>query len=198
MKKITFAKIGTSLLETQMINQFDDVKVEVRESIFIEVEKLVDVEKEIDGEIVIVQEKRIEQEPHGENIYFTLPDGTIPDDIENWQSRPDPILQNGWVVMQEERPTDGYYIANKQGKWIKSIEVPESITKRQAMLQLSKVGLYESVTTLINSADNLALKIEFDCATTFARNSSFINSVCQHLNLDDANIDNLFIEASKL
>ena len=76
--------------------------------------------------------------------------------------------------------------------------VPKSITPRQAELQLAKFGLYEKVQQIISSAENISLKIEYNRATYFERDSDFINNLGAALELDELTIDNLFIEASKL
>lgn len=117
MKKIIFAKIGSSEYEVNTINQFDDVKVEVKEPVYEVKEVFIEVEKEIDGEVVIVQEKQTEQIQIDEKVYYTLPDGTIPENPDVWQSRPDPEIPDGYVLMSVERP-DVNYIANEKGKWV--------------------------------------------------------------------------------
>lgn len=80
----------------------------------------------------------------------------------------------------------------------KKNEVPLFITKKQLMLQLNKLSYYESVKNYINEDNNIELKIEFDYSDIFDRNSTFIIAISKYLKLDNATIDNLFIQASKL
>lgn len=77
-------------------------------------------------------------------------------------------------------------------------KLSDFITKRQTMLQLNKIGLYESVMNFINKPEQIELKIDFDYSEIFYRNSLFIVAISNQFNLDDAAIDNLFFEASKL
>ena len=45
------------------------------------------------------------------------------------------------------------------------------VTAYQAKIQLSRSGLYDSVVTTVNTSDNPELKIAWEVATTFERNS---------------------------
>jgi hypothetical protein len=120
MKKIILGKIGTSLFETHIILQFNDVKIKST----------------------------------GDESY-TLPDGKMPDDINKWQSRPDPVIEEGWVLLESERPTDNDYIVSENGDWV--------IDKSIAINSFNKQKL-----ELMNYADKqielLHDSIEFDIA----------------------------------
>lgn len=111
-------------------------------------------------------------------------------------------LQNNWIEIDDNVGIGATYDPNTGGFTNPIIEyetvVPRSITKRQAMLQLNKVGLYEPLISMINETENIELKIEFEYTTVFDRNSQFIAAVAQSFNLSDEEVDNLFIEASKL
>ena len=131
MKKIILGKVDTNKCEIHFINQFDDVKIAVRKPIYENKQSIKDVEKEIDGEIVMTREAITEQVQVGEEVYYTLPDGTIPSDIDKWQAREDPIVLDGWVVMKQERPSEGDWIASKKGKWVKDIS--QIIAKNEAL-----------------------------------------------------------------
>lgn len=100
MKKIILGKIGTSLFETHIILQFNDVKIKST----------------------------------GDESY-TLPGGKMPDDINKWQSRPDPAIEEGWVLLESERPTDNDYIVSENGDWVidKSIAI-NSFNKQKSEL----------------------------------------------------------------
>ena len=70
------------------------------------------------------------------------------------------------------------------------------VTAYQAKIQLSRAGLYDSVVTTINTSDNPELKIAWEVATTFERNSPFILALQPELGLTDAQVDDLFQQAS--
>jgi len=70
------------------------------------------------------------------------------------------------------------------------------VTAYQAKIQLSRSGLYDSVVTTVNTSDNPELKIAWEVATTFERNSPFILALQPELGLTDAQVDDLFQQAS--
>ena len=72
------------------------------------------------------------------------------------------------------------------------------VTAYQAKIQLSRSGLYDSVVTTVNTSDNPELKIAWEVATTFERNSPFILALQPELGLTDAQVDDLFQQASQI
>jgi len=70
------------------------------------------------------------------------------------------------------------------------------VTAYQAKIQLSRSGLYDSVVTTVNTSDNPELKIAWEVATSFERNSPFILALQPELGLTDAQVDDLFQQAS--
>ena len=72
------------------------------------------------------------------------------------------------------------------------------VTAYQAKIQLSRSGLYDSVVTTVNTSDNPELKIAWEVATTFERNSQFILALQPELGLTDAQVDDLFQQASQI
>ena len=70
------------------------------------------------------------------------------------------------------------------------------VTAYQAKIQLSRSGFYDSVVTTVNTSDNPELKIAWEVATTFERNSSFILALQPELGLTDDQVDDLFQQAS--
>lgn len=91
-------------------------------------------------------------------------------------------------------------------KWVKDEEAEKQaqrasivpITKRQAMLQLDEIGLYDKLIEFINQSENKKLKIEFEYSSSFERNSPVIIGMAQQFSLTDEQVDNLFAEAAKL
>ena len=72
------------------------------------------------------------------------------------------------------------------------------VTAYQAKIQLSRSGLYDSVVTTVNTSDNPELKIAWEVATSFERNSPFILALQPELGLTDAQVDDLFQQASEI
>lgn len=74
--------------------------------------------------------------------------------------------------------------------------VPQSITLRQARLYLLSIGLLDDLENIINQ--NRAYQIEWEYANQIERESSLVKILGQTLNLNDEQIDNMFMEASKI
>lgn len=81
------------------------------------------------------------------------------------------------------------------------IEVPDSITARQARLVLHSKGLLSSVEPSIEALpepERTNAKIEWEYATTIHRNNQFITVLGNALGLTESQIDELFIEGVTL
>lgn len=76
------------------------------------------------------------------------------------------------------------------------IIIPQVISMRQARLQLLEVGLLDDVEALV--ALDRKSQIEWEYANEVYRQSPLIESVKGALSLTDTQIDNMFVEASKL
>ena len=74
--------------------------------------------------------------------------------------------------------------------------IPQVITMRQARLQLLEVGLLDDVEALV--ALDRKSQIEWEYASEVYKESPLIESVKGALSLTDTQIDNMFVEASKL
>ena len=94
-------------------------------------------------------------------------------------------------------------------EWLAEGNTPESyvpppappvtqVTAYQAKIQLSRAGIYDSVVTTVNTSDNPELKIAWEVATTFERNSPFILALQPELGLTDEQVDDLFQQASQI
>ena len=74
--------------------------------------------------------------------------------------------------------------------------IPQVITMRQARLQLLEVGLLDDVEALVSQ--DRKWQIEWEYATEVERISPLIEVVKETMSLTDEQIDNMFLEASKL
>ncbi len=98
-----------------------------------------------------------------------------------------------------EAPLEQYCKTLEIGAYIEPepiIIIPQVITMRQARLQLLEVELLDDVEALV--ALDRKSQIEWEYASEVYRQSQLIESVKGALNLTDTQIDNMFVEASKL
>jgi hypothetical protein len=68
----------------------------------------------------------------------------------------------------------------------------------QARAILSRVGLLTNVNQAVAASNNPEIQIAWEYAPNVVRRSVFVTSMATALNIDDATIDSLFIEASKI
>ena len=98
-----------------------------------------------------------------------------------------------------EVPLEQYCKTLEIGDYIEPepiIIIPQVITMRQARLQLLEVGLLDDVEAIV--ALDRKSQIEWEYASEVYKESPLIESVKGALNLTDTQIDEMFIEASKL
>ena len=91
---------------------------------------------------------------------------------------------NGWDID----------LASKE-EYEKSL-IPKFITLRQARLYLLSIDLLDDLENIINQ--NRAYQIEWEYANQIERESPLVKILGQTLNLNDEQIDNMFMEASKI
>ena len=77
-----------------------------------------------------------------------------------------------------------------------SVEVPYSITPRQARLILLDKGLLDDVDTLVK--EDRKLSIYWEYATEIVRTDPVLEELSTLIGLSDTDLDGLFIEASML
>ncbi len=75
--------------------------------------------------------------------------------------------------------------------------VPQMVEMRQARIALHRAGLLDDIETLIKTLDKEA-QLEWEFALTVQRNHPLISIIKQVKGLTDEQIDDMFIEASKL
>jgi hypothetical protein len=89
-----------------------------------------------------------------------------------------------------------FYIANAP-----QVSVPQSVTMRQARLALHAHGLLASVQSAIDSLPEphrSEAQIEWDYSNGLERQNPFVATLGAALGLDNAALDALFVEASRL
>lgn len=105
---------------------------------------------------------------------------------------------------KKEHPLEEYCLTKTIAPYIKPEEVhevvfiPTSITQRQCRLMLHKMGKYKEVVTFIENSEDDEIKIEWEYASTIERNNPLVSHLGTQLELTKEQLDNLFVEASKL
>ena len=110
------------------------------------------------------------------SVPYPLEDGQIPNQVQEW-------LDQGNTISPYVAPP---------------APPVTQVTAYQAKIQLSRAGLYDTVVTTVNTSDNPELKIAWEVATSFERNSPFILALQPELGLTDAQVDDLFQQASQI
>jgi hypothetical protein len=95
-------------------------------------------------------------------------------------------VTNGWLLQ------DGVFVAPP----LPPSAIPSSITPRQARLKLLEANLLDNLEAVITT--NRAWQIEWEYATEVKRDSPLIDAVASEAGLTEEQIDQMFIEASKL
>ena len=132
------------------------------------------------------------------DIRRLFPNMSIPNNID--------CSHLGFQFLEEtEMPIkEGFYavevtpVNNKQTWELRAVEVvvPQSITRLQAKLQLSEIDKFSQVETLVQEDEKS--KIYWNDADNFLRTDETLLYMASILGLSDEELDNLFIEASKL
>lgn len=76
------------------------------------------------------------------------------------------------------------------------VVIPTQITMRQTRLYLLNIDLLDTVETIVSQ--NKAWQIEWEYASEVQRTNQLIVAMQQELELTDAQVDEMFLEASKL
>lgn len=105
---------------------------------------------------------------------------------------------NDHVEMQYERP-DVNYVAQSDGTWIEKIQVPQVVSKAQAVLALNAAGLWLDVDAYFTDVDTPdEHKLAWQFITKVHRDSAMLTAIAAVLKLTDSQINDLFIAANKI
>lgn len=93
-------------------------------------------------------------------------------------------------------------IPYKKFEYAETIPVPQTITVRQAREQLIRIGLLSNVQSEIDKITDITqreiVQNYWEYSLGFERNNEILIGLTSSLGLSDKDIDNLFIQASKL
>lgn len=120
------------------------------------------------------------QAPSVDDAIYTVIQNTVPTVINN-----EYVLEYSIVEKTEEEKI----------AYAKSL-VPQSITPLQAKLQLLNIGLLDEVEAMVSADRRIALYWEY--ALDIQRSHPTLSQMAEALGLTDAQLDEMFIEASKL
>jgi len=111
-------------------------------------------------------------------------------------ARADSALEHGWIASDEAQIgwtySGGVFTAPAS-----VVEVPQTVSMRQARLALLAANLLNSVEIAMQSADQ-ASQIEWEYATEVQRNSPLVVGMTAALGWTSEQVDALFISASAL
>lgn len=108
----------------------------------------------------------------------------------------DTAIADNWIELQDGFSIGDNYTDGVFSKAEVVVEVPQTITPRQLRLQLLSVGLLDEVEALCTT--DRAMSIWFEYSLDFQRSHPMIETMAVQLGLTQDDMDNFFIEASKL
>ena len=124
--------------------------------------------------------------------------------IENDESVIDNLIRKGWIINSPPK-TESDEIANwTTTGWSVtkiSISVPDTITPAQLRTYLFRLGMLDSVSNALASIPGSAgieARIAWEYATLYHRSHPLVSNLGYALGLTDSQIDDIFINASKL
>lgn len=101
---------------------------------------------------------------------------------------------------KKEYPLEEYCLTKTIAPYIKPkvVFIPTSITQRQCRLMLVQISKYQEAVAFIENSQDDTIKIEWEYASTIERNNPLVSTLGEQLGLTKEQLDNLFVEASKL
>lgn len=117
-------------------------------------------------------------------------------------------IPSGYTRVEIPLVSEGSFLKFNGSQWLEVSKkvlfeaVPQSITVRQAREQLIRIGLLSKVQSEIDKITDISqreiVQNYWEYSMDFKRDNDVLISLAYSLGLSDADIDNLFIEASKL
>ena len=101
------------------------------------------------------------------------------------------VMRNGWSLVFGEKPSPP--LPPLPIKY-----VPEKVTRFQAKAVLQTMGLLTTAQSLVDNSEDPLVKLVWQEALHFERNSPVLNSLAQAMGLSEEQIDDLFIEAEQI
>ena len=108
----------------------------------------------------------------------------------------DTALAKNWIELKDGFGIGDNYIKGVFSKEPEVIQVPQTITPLQAKLQLLEMELLDEVDTLV--ANDRKVQLYWEYALTIKRNNDILLTMATQLGLTNEQLDNMFIEGSKL
>lgn len=90
------------------------------------------------------------------------------------------------------------YIDGKVVSQEPTIEIPQTLTPRQIRLILTSKGLRQQVENLVQESTDYSLKDWWEYSLEYKRDNPLLIQMATALSLTSEDIDNMFIEGSKL
>lgn len=102
------------------------------------------------------------------------------------------------ILADEEfvRSNYQYYKKIDEEEHSNNIEAPQTITKLQAKKQMEAIGKWQEFKAILNSNEDI--NDEWVISNDLNRSYQLVSQVAQLFNFSEEDVDNFFIEASKL
>lgn len=110
----------------------------------------------------------------------------------------DEPLATNWIKLENDFSIGDNYINGVFSKAEIAVEVPQTLTPRQIRIQLTNSGLRQQVEDIIANTDDYALKDWWEYSLDYKRDNPILIDMATQLGLTDEQIDDMFIQASKL
>lgn len=101
------------------------------------------------------------------------------------------VMGNGWQLIPGEKPEPPAPAPPVK-------YVPQSVTRFQAKAILHLQGLLTNAETIVNSSTDPLVKLVWNEALYFERNSPTLNALAEQLQLTSDQLDDLFIAAEQI
>lgn len=105
---------------------------------------------------------------------------------------------DGYVLMND-LPLTPNCVAQADGTWIEKIPVPKNVSKVQAVLSLSRAGIWPAFNAYLNADDTSdEHKLAWENLSEVHRDSEMLAEIAGALELTDDQVNALFVSASQI
>lgn len=110
----------------------------------------------------------------------------------------DTYLDINWVQLQDGFGIGDNYVNGVFSKAEVVVQVPQTLTPRQIRMQLTNSGLRQQVEDMVANSNDYALKDWWEYSLDYKRDNPILIDIATQLGLTDEQLDDMFIQASKL
>lgn len=107
------------------------------------------------------------------------------------------IVDGVWTMIDDGQPVPAGAVLASTIPVSDAVDVPQVVTRRQALLALLAAGKLDQIESLIQGAPR-AVQIAWEAAGTFERTNPLIESLAPEVGLAEPDLDALFVQAAQL